>query len=98
MHFVMCILFITVQVTTVVWCLKEQSSIQNPSAHSSLGHGEHFFVTFQSAILEHMLQYSEQSVDCLVRDISANNLQFIIRILTELLKYCAKNRSKYEYG
>jgi hypothetical protein len=38
-------------------------------------------------------------VDCLVRDISENNLQFIIRILTELLKYCAKNRrSKYGYG
>jgi hypothetical protein len=98
MHFVICILFINVQVTTVVRCLKEQSSLQNPSTHSSLGHGEHFFVTFRSAILEHMLDFSEQSVDCLVRDISEINVQFIIRIVTELLQYCAKNRSKYGEG
>lgn len=98
MHFVICILFINVQVTTVVCCLKEQSTLQNPSTHSLVGHGEHFFVTFRSAILEHMLDFSEQSVDCLVRDISENNVQFIIRIVTELLQYCAKNRSKYGGG
>jgi len=98
MHFVICILFINVQVTTVVCCLKEQSTLQNPSTHSLVGHGEHFFVTFRSAILEHMLDFSEQSVDCLVRDISENNVQFIIRIVTELLQYCAKNRSKYGRG
>lgn len=99
MHFVLCILFVNVQVTTVVCCVKEQSGIQNPSTRSSVGHGEHFFVTFRSTILELMLECSEQSVDCLVRDISENNVQFIIRIVTELLQYCAKNgRSKYGDG
>ena len=98
MPFVMCILFINIQVTTVVCCLKDQSNIQNPSTHSSVGHGEHFLVTFRSAILEHMLEYCEQSVDCLVRDISEYNVQFIVRIVTELLQYCAKNRSKYAEG
>jgi hypothetical protein len=97
MHFVMCILFINVQVITVVCCLKEQDRIRNPNTRSSVGHGEHFFVTFQSAILEHMLECSEDSVDCLVRDISANNVQFVIRIMTELLQYYAKNR-KNKYG
>jgi hypothetical protein len=95
----MCILFIIVQVTTVVCCLKEQASLRNPNTRSSVGHGEHFFVTFRSAILEHLVACCETSVDCLIRDISTNNVEWVIKIIKELLQYCAKNRrSKYGDG
>jgi len=78
-------------VTTVACCIKEQASIQNPATHLCVPHGEHFFVTFRSAILEHMA-CSERSVECLVKDISLDNVQWVIRILTELLQCYAKNR------
>jgi hypothetical protein len=55
-------------------------------------HGEYFFVTFRSAILQHMLACSEQSITCLVKDIDADNVQRIISIVTEILQYYAKIR------
>lgn len=84
-------MFINVQVSAVACCIKDQTSIQNPATHLPVLHGEHFFVTFRSAILEHMLACSEQSVSCLVKDISPDNVQWVITILTELLQYYAKN-------
>lgn len=90
----MCVMFINVQVTTVICCIKEQASIQNPATHLPVLHGEYFFVTFRSAILEHMLACSEHSVSCLVKDISANNVQWVISIVTEILQYYAKIRRR----
>jgi hypothetical protein len=86
------VLFIDAQVSTVVCCIKEQASIQNPAIHLPVLHGEHFFVTFQSLILEHMLACSERSVYCLVKDISPYNVQWVISILTKLLQFYAKNK------
>lgn len=74
--------------------MKDQARIQNPATHLPVLHGEHFFVTFRSAILEHMLAHSEHSVNSLVQDISPDNVQWVITILTELLQYYAKNIKK----
>lgn len=96
-YYTMCVLFINVQVTTVICCIKEQDSIQNPATHLPVLHGDYFFVTFRSAILEHMLACSEYSVSCLIEDISANNVQWVISIVTEILQYYAKIRkSKHQ--
>jgi hypothetical protein len=93
----MCILFINLQVTTVISCIKEQASIQNPATHLPVLHGDYFFVTFRSAILEHMLACSEHSVGCLMKDISAKNVQWVISIVTEVLQYYAKiTKSKHQ--
>jgi hypothetical protein len=86
------VVFIVIQVTTVICCVKEQASIQNPATHLPVLHGEYFFVTFRSAILEHMLACSEHSVNCLVEDIGADNVQWVISIVTEILQYYAKVR------
>jgi hypothetical protein len=69
----------------------DQARIQNHATHLPVLHGEHFFVTLRSAILEHMLTCSEDSVYYLVKDISPDNVQWVITILTELLQYYAKN-------
>lgn len=88
----MSVVFIIIQVTTVICCVKEQASIQSPATHLPVLHGEYFYVTFRSAILEHMLACSEQSVNCLVQDIDADNVQWVISIVTEVLQYYAKIR------
>jgi hypothetical protein len=91
------IVFINIQVTTVIGCIKEQASIRNPSTNLPVQHGEYFFATFRSAILEHMLAYSEQSVNCLVEDISRDNVQWVMSIVTEVLQYYAKiRRNKHQ--
>ncbi|XP_021932903.1 DNA-dependent protein kinase catalytic subunit-like isoform X3 [Zootermopsis nevadensis] len=82
------------EVSAVACCMKDQARIQNPATHLPVLHGEHFFVTFRSAILEHMLAHSEHSVNSLVQDISPDNVQWVITILTELLQYYAKNIKK----
>ncbi|PSN45798.1 hypothetical protein C0J52_10750 [Blattella germanica] len=78
----------------IIECIKEQTVVKNPVTNVTLHHGEHFFLTFRSVILDQMVENFENSLHCLVGDLSLDNFQWIIRILTELLQHAMKKQRK----
>ncbi|KAJ4442680.1 hypothetical protein ANN_04269 [Periplaneta americana] len=80
------------QVAAVLSCIKERAIIQNPATHLPVSHGDYFLVTFKSAVLDHLLDHSENTMNRLLVDLSKDNVQWMLRILTELLHYLAKSK------
>ncbi|XP_069690626.1 DNA-dependent protein kinase catalytic subunit-like isoform X3 [Periplaneta americana] len=83
---------LTEQVAAVLSCIKERAIIQNPATHLPVSHGDYFLVTFKSAVLDHLLDHSENTMNRLLVDLSKDNVQWMLRILTELLHYLAKSK------
>lgn len=81
-------------VESVICCIKDSTIVENPVTKVSLLHGEHFFATLRYVVLDYMLQECTTCATCLLQDVDAENVHWVLNILTELVQQLAKIRNR----